>query len=232
MNLAAWDGTADEDVVNRVLAGETALYEILMRRYNQRLYRVARSILGDDAEAEQVMPEAYFLAYTHLAQFAEKAKFSTWLTKIAVHEALKRRRRRGRFVELDPVLESGEGNSMFISTERTPEQNVLSTELKNLLENAVERLPEHYRSVLVMRDVEGLDTAETSECLGISEESVKTRLHRAHALMRKQLYASAGVTRRELFSFQRPRCDRMVAAVFARINAYTACAGETRGIAN
>ncbi len=208
---------ADSEVVRRVLGGETELFEIIMRRYNQRLYRVIRAILRDGAEVEQVMQEAYFLAYTHLGQFAEKAKFSTWLTKIAIHEALGRIRRRGRLVALDSIAESGKGNPMLISKERDPEQKVLNNELKNLLEAAVEDLPDHYRSVLVMRDVEGLDTAETSECLGISEEAVKVRLHRARALMKKQLYARAGVTRHELFSFYKTRCDRVVAGVFERI---------------
>jgi RNA polymerase sigma-70 factor, ECF subfamily len=210
----------DSEVVRRVLAGETELFEILMRRYNQRLYRTARAILGDDAEAEQVMQDAHFQAFTHLAQFAERAKFSTWLTKIAVHEAFSRLRRRLRFVDFESFAESGRGKTMLISADRTPEQKALDCELKNLLESAVERLPEHYRSVLVMRDVEEMDTSETSECLGISEETVKIRLHRARALMRKQLYARAGVTRQELFSFHKIRCDRVVAAVYERIKSY------------
>ncbi len=207
----------DSEVVRRILAGEIELFEIIMRRYNQRLYRAARAILGDDIEAEQVMQEAYFLAYTHLAQFAGKAKFSTWLTKIAAHEAVARLRRRSRFVDFDSFAESEKGKRMLSTAERTPEQKVLNNELKNLIEAAVENLPELYRSVLVMRDVEGLDTAETAECLDISEETVKTRLHRARALMRKQLYERAGVTQHALFSFERPRCDRVVAEVFKRI---------------
>jgi len=207
----------DSDVVKRVLAGETALFEIFMRRYNQRLYRAIRAILGDDSEVEQAMQETYFLAYTHLSQFAEKAKFSTWLTKIAIHEALRRLRSRARFVGIDSLAESEKGSRMLISKEHTPEQIALNNELKNLLESAVERLPESYRSVLVLRDVEGMDTAETSECLDISEETVKVRLHRARAMMRKQLYKSAGISQPELFSFQKPRCDRVVAAVLKRI---------------
>ena len=122
-----------------------------------------------------------------------------------------------RFVDLDSLAESEKGKRMLSSKEQTPEQKALNSELKSLLENAVQNLPVHYRSVLIMRDVEGLGTAETSECLAISEETVKVRLHRARALMRKQLYAHAGVTRQELFSFQKPRCDRMVAAVFKSI---------------
>lgn len=207
----------DLEVVKRVLAGETALFEIIMRRYNQRLYRTIRAILGDDSEVEQAMQETYFLAYTHLSQFAEKASFSTWLTKIAVHEALGRLRRRARFVDIDSLAESEKGRRMLISRERTPEQKALNDELKNLLEAAVERLPENYRSVLVLRDVEGLGTAETSECLEISEDTVKVRLHRARAMIRKRLYQSAGISHPELFSFQKPRCDRVVAAVLKRI---------------
>jgi RNA polymerase sigma-70 factor, ECF subfamily len=205
----------DSEVVRRVLAGETELFEIVMRRYNQRLYRTARAILGNDAESEQVMQEAYFLAYTHLAQFAGKAKFSTWLTKIAVHEALRCLRRRSRFVDFDSFPESEK--DMFSTAAQTPEQKALNNELRNLLEAAVENLSELYRSVLVMRDVEGLDTAETAECLDVSTETVKTRLHRARALMRKQLYDRAGVTQHELFSFEKPRCDRVVAGVFKLI---------------
>jgi RNA polymerase sigma-70 factor (ECF subfamily) len=209
---------ADSEVVRRVLKGETELFEIIMRRYNQRLYRAARAILGNDSEAEQIMQDAYVLAYTHLAQFAQKAKFSTWLTKIAVNEALRHRRRRSRFVNFDSLAESSGEKGILSSAERTPEQKALNGELKNLLESEVDGLPERYRSVLVMRDVEGLNTAETAECLAVSEETVKTRLHRARALMRNRLHVRAGITRHELFSFQKPRCDRVVAAVFERIS--------------
>jgi RNA polymerase sigma-70 factor, ECF subfamily len=131
--------------------------------------------------------------------------------------ALGRLRRRSRLVPLDSFAESEKGKRMLSSKERSPEQKALDRELRSLLEAAVGRLPEHYRSVLVMRDVEGMDTAETAECLSISEESVKTRLHRARALMRKQLFEDAKVTSAELFSFQKPRCDRVVRAVLLRI---------------
>jgi RNA polymerase sigma-70 factor, ECF subfamily len=207
----------DAEVVKRVLAGEIEMFEIIMRRYNQRLYRAARAILGNDIEAEQVMQDAYFQAYTHLAQFAGKAKFSTWLTKIAVYEALARLRRRKRFVDLDSLSETEKGMRTLISAEQSPEQKAISSELKTLLEKAVERLPERFRSVLVLRDVEGLDTSETSECLGISEENVKVRLHRARGLVREHLHAEFGIAGSELFSFQQKRCDRIVESVMARI---------------
>lgn len=207
----------DEEVVRRILDGETGLFELIMRRYNQRLYRTARAILGNDGEAEQVMQDAYFLAYTRLAQFEGKARFSTWLTKIAVHEALAHLRRRARRVPLESLSDSEKGRSMLKTAGRSPEQEALNLELRKLLEAAVEKLPEHYRSVLVMRDVEGLDTAETADCLSISQESVKTRLHRARALMKKQLYQHAGMVREGLFTFPKDRCDRVVAAVLLRI---------------
>ena len=214
------DGSlTDSEVVNRVLAGETELFEIIMRRYNQRLYRTARAILRDESEAEQVIQDAYFLAYTHLNQFAAKSKFSTWLTRIAVYESLARLRRRKRFVDFESFAETEKGMRTLASVDGTPEQKAFDSELRSILEHAVDRLPEHYRSVLVLRDVEGLDTAETSECLGISEETVKTRLHRARALMRKELYTTAGIAQNQLFSFAGTRCDRVVKAVMARISA-------------
>jgi RNA polymerase sigma-70 factor, ECF subfamily len=164
---------SDEDVVRRVRAGETALYEILMRRHNQRLYRAARAILGNDGEAEDVMQEAYVRAYIHLEQFDGRAKFSTWLTKIAVHEALARARKRQKIVEIDATSGSTEGPMSLQSKEPSPEQEVLKQRMRNVLEWAIERLPENYRTVFVLRDVEGLSTAETGECLSLSEESVR-----------------------------------------------------------
>ena len=191
MERAKVEGWSDEEVVARVLQGESALFEIIMRRYNQRLYRVARAILRDDGEAEDVMQDAYVRAYQHLNQFAGRAKFSTWLTRIAVHEALSRSRRRSRFDDLDTAVESN-GDRIMTSTDPSPEQQAFSGELKTLLETAVLALPEHYREVVVMRDVEEMSTNEVAVVLDISEENVKVRLHRARALLRRELFAHAG----------------------------------------
>jgi RNA polymerase sigma-70 factor (ECF subfamily) len=209
---------SDEEVVKQILAGELTLFEIIMRRYNQRLYRVSRAILGDDGEAEDVIQDAYVRAYTHLNQFAGQAKFSTWLTKIAVHEALARVRRRSRFVEIDSTPKS-EGDSMSTLTFKTrdPEQHVLARELNAVLEAAVDALPEAYRSVFMLREVEEMSTAETAECLDISEETVKTRLHRARALLREEIYSRIGIAAASAFPFAATRCDRVVLAVFDRI---------------
>lgn len=210
---------SDVEVVRRVRDGETALFEILMRRYNQRLYRIARAILRDDGEAEDVMQQAYVNAYVHLDQFAGKASFSTWLTKIAVYEALARSRRRGT-AELHTVSESGEDTLTRIQ-ERAPdpEHQAFATELRSLLESAVDSLPEHHRIVFTLRQIEGLSTAETAESLGISEENVKTRLHRARVLLRDDLFARTGAATSSAFQFHLSRCNRVVAGVLEKIGA-------------
>ena len=205
---------SDEEVVARVLAGETAMFEIVMRRHNQLLYRVARSILRNDNEAEDVMQHAYVRAYEHLGRFAGRAKFSTWLTRIAVHEALARQRRGNRYQELEPMSEL-EGDPMALAL--NPEQQASNSQVRRLLEEAVERLPDAYRTIFVLRDVEEMSTADAADVLEISEENVKVRLHRARALLRKSLFARAGMERKEAFNFHALRCDRVVHNVFERI---------------
>jgi RNA polymerase sigma-70 factor, ECF subfamily len=209
---------SDEEVVARVLAGETAMFEIVMRRHNQRLYRVARAILRNDAEAEDVMQDAYVRAYEHLDQFAGRAKFSTWLTRIAVHEALARQHRANRYQELEPMSErEGDPMDRLASLAPDPEQQAASTEIRMLLEEAVENLPDTYRVIFMLRDIEELSTTEAAEILEITEENVKVRLHRARALLRKSLYARAGMERKEAFAFHAVRCDRVVKNVFERL---------------
>ena len=211
---------SDEEVVRRVLAGETALFEIIMRRYNQRLYRTARAILRDDGEAEDVMQDAYVRAYEHLSQFAGRSQFSTWLTRIAIHEALGRVRRRKR-VEQFGTIESDDVNSEVNvpATSLNPEQQTSVSELGKALEDAILAIPEQYRLVLVMRDVEQLSTSDTAAALELSEENVKVRLHRARAMVRKQLFAQAGTEAPRAFGFMGERCDRVVARVLQRIAA-------------
>lgn len=202
---------SDEVVVDRVRAGEVELFEIIMRRYNQRLYRAARGIVGSD-EAEDVIQDAYVRAFAHLDQFAGRARFSTWLTRIAVHEALARARRSGRFVEMTdetPIVET---------RRRNPEERVGDRELARVLESALSALAPVYRSVFMLREVEGLSTNETAECLDIPAETVKTRLHRARGRLRSSLEARLGDAARVSFQFGAARCDRTVAVVLARIS--------------
>lgn len=212
----------DEEVVSRILEGETALFEIIMRRYNQRLYRVTRAILRNDGEAEDVIQDAYVRAYEHLRQFAGKAAFSTWLTRIAIHEALARKRRSGRLEELEAVQKKDDCGPILKSSTPDPEVQTAQSQARELLESAIEALPEDYRTVVVMRDVEEMNVAETAASLEVSEALVKTRLHRAHALLRKELYARAQVRVADLYPFLGARCDRIVKAVFERIGATSA----------
>lgn len=215
LEQAKHEAWSDEQVVDRVLAGETELYEILMRRHNQRLYRVARAILRDDAEAEDVMQDAYVRAYQHLASFERRAAFGTWLTRIAVHEALARSRKRHRFQSVE-ISEDSRGDAVkpLTSKDRTPEQAAYNRELGDVLEKAILALSDDHRLVFMLRDVEGMSTEQTAECLNLTPENVKVRLHRAHATLRKQLYAAAGATAARCFPFHAPRCDRVVKNVF------------------
>ena len=214
--LERWVGLTDEDIVARVLQGQTALFEVLMRRHNERIYRAARAILRDDKEAEDVMQQAYVNAYANLRQFDGRARFSTWLTRIAVHEALARARKLGRY---EP-LESEAGNvEYFMSANPAPDPEHLafSRELAGLLESAVDNLVDGCREVFMLREIEGMTTAETAQALSVSEDVVKTRLSRAKAALRRDLLDRAGVGAANAFTFHQSRCDRIVAAVFARI---------------
>ena len=208
---------SDQQVIERILAGDIALYEIIMRRYNQRLYRVARSILRDDAEAEDVMQEAYVRAYQHLDQFAGYSSFATWLTRIAVHEALRRLPDRRRTMQMEEIDVDGEGSMNVVETSSDPEQRASVAELGRLLEDAVLELPSHYRSVVMLRDVEEMSTAETAATLNLTEQNVKIRLHRGHAMMRSRLCERVGSQGKNAFLFMGERCDRVVIGVFARL---------------
>jgi RNA polymerase sigma-70 factor (ECF subfamily) len=215
--LEGWALLSDEQVVIGVLAGQTALFELLMRRHNERLYRTARAILRDENEAEDVMQQAYVNAYSHLRQFDGRSKFSTWLTRIAVHEALARARRRGRYTTMDPDNPNPHQFPMSVDATPDPERLAIARELGTLLELAIDRLPDGTREVFVLRQLEGMRTDEVAEALGVSEAVVKTRLSRARAALRRELFEHAGHATSHTFRFLRPRCDRVVRAVLTRI---------------
>lgn len=217
LQKAGSEGWTDQEIIDRVQAGETGLYEVIMRRYNQRLYRVARAILRNDAEAEDVMQDAYVRAYQHLGQFSGRAPFSAWLTRIAVNEALARIRSHKRCEELDGAGEGEELRMHAIETSPDPEQKATTAELGRLLEEALLALPEKYRVVMMLRDVEELSTAETAEALDLTEENVKIRLHRGHEMARGWLYSHVGANARNVFPFMGARCDSVVRVVFERL---------------
>src|SRR4029078_4153311 len=180
----------DTDIVGRVLAGESALFEILMRRHNQRVYRAVRAVVKEEGDVEDVMQQAYINAFTHLHQFEERSQFSTWLIRIALHEAFGRRRKVQRSESLSRIRSDADDNhGEFMDTLKSPqadpERQAYAQELHRVLEAAVETLPESYRKVCMLRHIEGLSTSETGEGLGPGDEAVKTRLHRARAMIRR-----------------------------------------------
>ena len=206
----------DEDVIRQVLHGNTGMFELLMRRYNERIYRAARAIVRDDQEAEDVMQQAYVNAFAHLRQFHGSAQFSTWLTRIAINEAIARMRRRGRYEVFDE-RQSIVDPFMHHDPSENPERHAFTSELRGLLEWAIDTLPDGQREVFVLREVEGLSTSEVADSLDVSEDVVKTRLSRSRAALRRVLLARTGATAADAFRFYRPRCDRVVARVLERI---------------
>lgn len=210
---------SDADVVRRVRDGDRASFEILMRRHNQRIYRAVRAILRDESEVEDVMQQAYINAYTHLDQFEDRAQFSTWLTRIAVNEALARRQKLGS----TPFAGGADVEETVVSRQPTPEHLAYAGELQRVLEGAVDGLPDAYRAVFMLRDIEGLSTSETSDALDLGEEAVKTRLHRARAMARRSVAAQLGEAAAGAFQFLAPRCDRVVAFVLERLTLVRPC---------
>ena len=179
-----------------------------------RVFRAIRSVLRGDPESEDAMQQAWLSAYSHLGQYRGTSSFSTWLTRIALNEALGRAGRRPRLTPIDEVPEEDEG---MRSKTQDPEERAADRELGHMMEEAIDELPDLYRSVFVLRAVEGMSTADAALALGASEEAVKVRLHRARLALRDGLYARAGSASKDAFPFLGWRCDRMVANVLGRI---------------
>jgi len=204
---------SDGEVVRRVLEGDRALFERLMRRYDQRVYRAARSILRDEAEVEDVMQESWMQAWRRLRQLEEGQSFAGWLVRITLNEALARVRRR-RPLRASP----GDEEPDEVAGGEDPEADAAARELARALEVAVDALPSPQRTAFVLREVDGLSTDETAAALGITAGAVKLRLHRARKAIRNALGEGADAAPLA-FRFEAPRCNRMVAAVLARIAA-------------
>lgn len=212
---------SDAELVHGVAANDHAAFERLMRRYNSRLFRVARAILKDDAEAEDAVQDAYLEAYRHIGEFRGQSQVATWLTRIAINQALMRlrRHRRERVVVPFPV----DGSSRTVAAEvvdrnaESPAAATLRAEIRSVLESQIDELPPAFRSVFVMRDVEEMSVQETAECLGIPAATVRTRLFRARALLRQALTRDVDTATLEVFGFAGERCDRIVARVLAAL---------------
>ena len=198
----------EEQLVKRILAGEKRLFEYIMRSYNQRLYRIGMSILNDDQEAEDAMQTAYINAYEHLESFEERSSFGTWLTRIMLNECLARKKKKLKFI-MDQQKQPGNQINMI-----TPDFVLANKELNGVLETAVNQLPEKYRLVFVLREIEELSVRQTAETLSIEESNVKARLSRAKSMLRGSLQ---GFMKENVYSFHLTRCDRIVAKVLASI---------------
>ncbi len=206
---------SDHEVINRILKGEKELYAIIVRRYNQRLYRVGMSILNDDPEVEDSMQVAYINAYLNLEKFAFRSSFSTWLTRILINECLLRLRKRGKSISMNDDNLENMIQHQRSGEQQTPVTKLLNTELGSVLNDAIRQLPEIYRVVFVMREIENMNVAETQETLAISEVNVKVRLNRAKAMLRETL--SGYYKKEDIFHFHLSRCDKMIDAVMRTV---------------
>ena len=213
----------DEQLVAQIRGGDTAAFELIMRRYNRRLFRITRGILRDDGEAEDCVQETYVRAWFAMAQFRGPAGFAGWLCRIATNEALMRRRRQAR--RWTAISSTGDGAAAAARLEEVPSTapgpaaQLHERQIRQLLEAAIDKLPDGCRDAFVFREVEQMTVAETASCLGIEEGAVKTRVHRARKLLQRSLRDELSTVLGGAFEFAGDRCDRLVAGVFRRINA-------------
>ena len=202
------DQIPDEVLITKILAGEKNLFEHIIRRYNQRLFRVGMSLLNNDAEAEDAMQNAYISTYEHLAKFENRSSFGTWLTRIMLNECLAQKKKKQRF---KAAMGQQPENNISMTT---PAYVLANKELNTALENALQQLPEKYRIVFVLREIEDMPVKETAEALHIEQPNVKVRLNRAKAMLRDNLNRHV---KDHIYNFHLSRCDRMVNHVLTRL---------------
>lgn len=209
----------DEVLITRMRANDIGAYEIMLRRYNRRLFRATRCILLDDDDAQDAMQQAYLRAFTNLDSFRAPGNFGAWLTRIAVNEALMKKRHDKRFVPHDTALLNDDDDTwmQLSAPDASTEELAANGELRRLIETAVDRLPVSFRTVFVLRAIEQLSTEETAICLDIPVPTVKTRFHRARGLMQQALAHYIEAAGPSVFDFAGARCDRMVASVLTRL---------------
>jgi len=215
--------TDDASLVARIVAGDRGAFEQLMRLHNSALFRAARAIVRDDADAEDVLQEAYLAAYRHLSEFRGDSRLSTWLTRIVINQALGRlrSRRRDNVVELMDGRADGAATPLEQAMEErggaSPEAAAIHAELRGLLERKIDALPLAFRTAFMLREVEEMTIEEAAECLSVPAATVRTRVFRARALLRASLAEEMDVAARDVFHFAGARCDRIVAAVLGRL---------------
>jgi RNA polymerase sigma-70 factor, ECF subfamily len=207
----------DASLVRRITAGDRPAFELLMRRYNRRLFRLARSVLGDDAEAEDALQEVYLRAHRTIAGFRGDANLSTWLSRMVLNESLGRLRKSARRQNLIPIVQAEDADMIGLHHSESPEKVLGRTEMRALIERKLDELPEDFRTVFVLRAVEELSVEESAACLDIPEATVRSRHFRARSLLREALAREIDVAERDLYEFGGLRCDRIVAAVQSRL---------------
>lgn len=220
--IPAREAMPDEmEMVSRAIARDAEAFRAIMQRNNQRLYRIARGVVRDDAEAEDVVQAAYVQAFAHLSSFRGASSLSTWLTRITLNEALGRLRSRRRARDAGLVTPvAGEASIIRFPLARDtadPERTMAQRQILMLVEQATDKLPEAFRVVFVARVIEGMSVEETADLLGLKPQTVKTRLHRARALLRRELDAAIGPILLDAFPFAGRRCERLTAAVLSRL---------------
>ncbi len=216
---------SDVEIARRIAAGDQNELQRLMRLYNQRLFRTARSILRDDAEAEDAVQESYLLAYKAMAHFRGDAKLSTWLVRIVANEALGRLRKRSRSADLIQLsgtmfpMSDDSGPNMTDISDEQPDDAAIRAQMRLLLEAKIDKLPDVFRTVFVLRAVEEMTAEEAGVCLGIPPATVRTRYFRAKALLRESLAREIDFSMQDAFKFDGERCDQIVFGVLDRLNA-------------
>jgi RNA polymerase sigma-70 factor (ECF subfamily) len=212
------EGIGDAQLAARVASGDGAAFELLMRRHNRRLYRIARSVLRDAADAEDVLQEAYLAAYRGIGSFRGEASLATWLSRLVLNHCLARRRREQRRDNIVAIVPESQDMPAFDEADPdTPDRSLVRAELRALIERKVEELPEAFRTVFVMRGIEELSVEETARLLAIPEATVRSRHFRARSLLRESLAQEVDIAEQELFGFDGERCDRIVAQVLASV---------------
>ncbi|WP_164892183.1 MULTISPECIES: RNA polymerase sigma factor [unclassified Mesorhizobium] len=208
--------SGEMQLVGRALAREGGAFRTIIKMHNQRLYRIARSVVRNDSEAEDIVQEAYVRAFAQLGDFRGESSLATWLSRIVINEALGRLRKRRRTVAMPQSLQA-EIIKFPLNPSDDPERTMAQRQILELVERATDRLPDVYRTVFVARVIEGLSIDETAELLDVRPETVKTRLHRARALVRKALDDQIGPVLLDAFPFAGRRCERLTAGVMQRL---------------
>lgn len=208
-------------LARRIVAGDQHAFELLMRRHNRRLYRLARSTLRNDAEAEDALQDAYLHAYRSMSQFRGDSQLFTWLSRLVLNECFARLRRCARRQNVIPIVDSPtyveESNAMTTEHDDAPDEALARTQIRALLERKLDELPELFRTVFVLRSIEQMSVEETAQCLNVAEATVRSRHFRARSMLRESLAQELDLAAHDVFQFGGAQCDRIVTNVLSKI---------------